>query len=185
MLWHIHVNIHFFLCINVFQGQTALISCFSGHIVEVKIPTSRPLYTKESFLLNLKSRIIQTVSVKSEIIRNEYMLDIELKKKEKIKRKKEKILILKKENPGIEIDEELFLEDSDEESDELPKIYIPPIPNPVLFAIYTPSEKTIWVSIDGYDSGYLYEYDFNNSNPIKSIVIPDKNNTPLTAINVV
>jgi len=54
----------------------------------------------------------------------------------------------------------------------------------VLFAIYTPSEKTIWVSIDGYDAGYLYEYDFQISGPINSIIIPNKNNIPLTAINI-
>lgn len=151
----------------------------------MKIPTSRPLYTKESFLLKLKPRIIQTVSVKSEIIRNEYILELERKKKEKVERKKEKLVILKEENPGIEIDEELFLEDSDDDTIGLPNIFIPPIPNPVLFAIYTPLKQTIWVSIDGYDAGYLYEYDFNNSMPIKSIAIPDKNNTSLTAINLV
>lgn len=59
-----------------------------------------------------------------------------------------------------------------------------PESNPVLFAIYTPSEKTLWVSIDGDGAGYLYEYDFNSSGPINVTIIPDKNNIPLTAINI-
>lgn len=108
---------------------------------------------------------------------------MECKKKEKISIKKEKLKNLKEENPGVEIDEELYFEDSDEDEDP-PKIYIPLVPNPVLFAIYTTSEKTLWVSIDGYDAGYLYEYSFNKPEPINAMVIPDKNNVPLTAIKL-
>jgi len=57
----------------------ALISCASGHIVEVKVPTTRPSYTTESFLLKLESRVIQTMSVKSEIRRQRYFFDLERK----------------------------------------------------------------------------------------------------------
>ncbi|XP_025203883.1 cilia- and flagella-associated protein 44-like [Melanaphis sacchari] len=137
------------------KKDIVLISCASGHIVEVKVPTSRPSYTIESFLLKLELREIQTVSIKEQ-------------------------------NPGVEIDEDLYFEDS-EEDETPPKTYIPPIPNSILFAIYTPSESGIWVSIDGYDAGFLYEYDLETSNPVANahITIPDKNNTPLTAIKVV
>jgi len=98
----------------------------------------------------------------------------------------EKLKIIRGENPDVEIDEVLYFEDSAERDEEPPKIYIPPLPNPVLFAIYTPSEKGIWVSIDGYDAGYLYEYDFNTSRPVMNshILIPYKNNIPLTAITM-
>lgn len=90
---------------------------------------------------------------------------------------------MKAENPGVEIDEELYLEDSDED-EEPPKIYIPPVPNPVLFAVYSPSENTVWASVDGYDAGYLYEYDFDVSKPINAMPIWDKYNIPLTAIKI-
>lgn len=151
------------------QEQTALISCASGHIIEVNIPISRPSYTKESFLLKLESRIIETVSNKCQI-------------KEKNNVKTDKLQIIKKDNLAVEIDKELYFKDSDD--DEPSKIFIPPIRNPVLFAIYTPSEKTLWVSIDGYDAGFLYEYDFNSIGPINTIMIPDKNNISLTAIKI-
>ncbi|XP_022179157.1 uncharacterized protein LOC111039821 isoform X2 [Myzus persicae] len=169
------------------EKQMALISCVSGHVVEVKVPTTRPSYTTESFLLKLESRIIQTMSVKSEIRRHRYCSDLEHKKKDKINKKIEKLKIIREEHPDVEIDEVLYFEDSVEVDEEPPKIYIPPSPNPVLFAIYTPSEKGIWVSIDGYDAGYLYEYDFNTSRPVMNshILIPYKNNTSLTAITMI
>lgn len=116
------------------------------------------------------------------MIRNKYILDFECKKKETISIKNDKLQIIKEKNPTIRIDEELYFKDSNE--DKSLKKCISPIPNPVLFAIYTPSEKTIWVSIDGYDAGFLYEYDFNSTGPISVIKIPDKNNIPLTAIKI-
>jgi len=107
------------------------------------------------------------------------------KKKNKINRKKETLKLLRQQNADVIIDEELYFEDS-EEDEEPPKIFIPPTPNPVLFAIYTPSENGIWVSIDGYDAGYLYEYDVNTSRPVTNAyeTIPDINNTPITAIKI-
>jgi hypothetical protein len=43
----------------------------------------------------------------------------------------------------------------------VPEIYIPEIPNAVLFAIYT-TRDTILLSMAGYDAGFMYEY----SNPV-------------------
>jgi hypothetical protein len=113
-------------------------------------------------------------------------LDLKNKKNDKINRKKENLKIIREQNPGVEIDEELYFEDS-EEDEKPPEVFIPPTPNPILFAMYTPSETGIWVSIDGYDAGYLYEYDLNTSSPVTGahILIPDTNDTPLTAIKIV
>lgn len=134
--------------------------------------------------MKLETRKIKTESVKSELLRDNFIREVEQKKIEKINRKREKLQIILAENVGVEIDEELYFQDS-EEAEEIPKLFIPTIPNPILFAIYTPSEKSLWVSIDGYDAGYLYEYDFNSSGPINSIMIPNiKNNISLTTINI-
>ncbi|XP_050423055.1 cilia- and flagella-associated protein 44 [Adelges cooleyi] len=165
------------------KKRTALVSCASGHILELTFPTSRPLYTKQTFTLNLEPRVIETKSIKSEIIRNEFIKKMNEKKEEKKMRKREKLKILKENNPGVEIDEELYYIDS-EEDEEPPKIYIPPEPNQVLFAIYTPNEKTVWVSIDGYDAGYLYEYDLDTSKPVNFIFIPDKIDLPLSSVSM-
>lgn len=148
------------------------------------IPISRPLYTKESFLLKLESRVIKTVSIKPKFDRDRFnMLDMEVRKKNKSNEMEEELKINREENADIEVHEELFFKDSCVD-DESSQVFVPLISNPVLFAIYTPSEKTLWVSIDGYDAGYLYEYDFNASGPISAIAIPDKNSTPLTAIKI-
>jgi len=111
---------------------------------------------------------------------------LEHKKKDKLKKQMEKLKIIREKNPDAEINEGSYFEDFTEEDEEPPKIYIPPIPNPILFAIYTPSEKGIWVSIDGYDAGYLYEYECNTSKPVMNshILIPNKNNISLTAITM-
>lgn len=123
------------------------------------------------------------MKIKSELLSNQNILNMERKKKEKVKKKKDELKIFKEGNVDVEIDEELYLKDSNED-EVLPKMFIPEIPNPVLFAIYTPSEKSLWVSIDGCDAGYLYEYDFNVSTPINAIMIPNKNGTPMTAIKI-
>lgn len=91
---------------------------------------------------------------------------------------------MKEKNPGMVIDENIiFLGDSNEYGDP-PKSFVSPSPNPVLFAVYTPSEKSLWVSIDGHNAGSLYEYDFGTPGPINATIIPGKNCTPLTAIEM-
>lgn len=48
---------------------------------------------------------------------------------------------------------------ADSESDEeLEPLFIPEIPNKILWMQSTP-EKTIWLSMGGYDAGYIYEYE--------------------------
>jgi len=157
------------------------------------------LYTKESFLLKLESRVIKTVSIRYQIFREQHKLDVERRKEEeKINRKKKRLEINKGKNPYSEIVEDLFVKDlfvedlfvedasveDCSEDKEPPEIDMPSTPNPVLFAIYTPSERTLWVSVDGYDAGLLYEYDFDSPEPINATMIPDKNNISLTTIKI-
>lgn len=122
------------------------------------------------------------MSIKSTLGRDRHVLDAECKKKEKMN-DTEKLNIFSEDNADVKVDEELYFKGSCVDV-EPTKVVEPLIPNPVLFAIYTPSEKTLWVSIDGYDAGYLYEYDFNAPEPISAIAILDKNSTPLTAITI-
>lgn len=118
------------------------------------------------------------MSIKNQIYREQHKLDVERRKKEKIDRKKKRLEIIREKNPYTEIVEKYS------EDEEPPKIDIPSTPNPVLFAIYTPSERTLWISIDGHDAGFLYEYDFDSPEPINATMIPDKNNTSLTTIKI-
>ena len=60
----------------------------------------------------------------------------------------------------------------------MPEIYIPKIPNKVLTAQYI-TRDIIWLSIAGFDAGYMYEYlspeisEDIGKEPIKSIAIYD------------
>lgn len=64
--------------------------------------------------------------------------------------------------------------DSDEE-EELPPLYYPKEPNAILFAKYT-NHNSIWLSVDDYDAGYIYEYKFGAQNPVKSTFLPESDN---------
>ncbi|EGI64268.1 WD repeat-containing protein 52 [Acromyrmex echinatior] len=73
---------------------------------------------------------------------------------------------------------ELISVDIEEKEEPLPEIYIPKIPNKVLTAQYI-SQDIIWLSMAGFDAGYMYEYlspevtEDIGKEPIKSIPIYD------------
>lgn len=60
----------------------------------------------------------------------------------------------------------------------MPEIYVPKIPNKILFAQYI-SRDIIWLSIAGFDAGYMYEYpspeitDSVEQKPVKSTAVYD------------
>lgn len=104
-------------------------------------------------------------------MRREILLkEIEERKVKKRRKKMKKLEKIKKENPGAQINEEVFLEDS-ETDEELGPVHVPKAPNKVLWAQYT-SNGTIWLSMGGYDAGYIYEYDFDHEGPINCTPIP-------------
>lgn len=62
---------------------------------------------------------------------------------------------------------DLYVEDSDSE-EEVEPLYIPKIGNSILWIKYT-TANTIWLTVGGYDSEYVYEYDINQKDPLHSI----------------
>ncbi|XP_015185345.1 PREDICTED: cilia- and flagella-associated protein 44 [Polistes dominula] len=158
--------------------STLLIGCMRGDWAEVELPQSPQSYVKISYeLTHCKPAVFKFHSVKSAIRRNIIKNEIEKKKMIKVEKKREEMEKIKEANPGIEIDEEAFLMDS-EEDPPLPEIYIPEIPNKILMIQYT-NEETVWLSIAGFDAGYMYEYPVPKKDiiieaePIKSTVIYD------------
>lgn len=61
---------------------------------------------------------------------------------------------------------------------DLPEIHIPKIPSPILFATYV--GKSIWLSMGGYDAGYMYEYNLNTEGPTHFQMIPDADDIEIT-----
>uniref|UniRef100_A0A8D0ARD3 Cilia- and flagella-associated protein 44 n=1 Tax=Sander lucioperca TaxID=283035 RepID=A0A8D0ARD3_SANLU len=121
-----------------------LILCQSGHVVEVQRPdpeAERP--TKTFQLPDLSSRSFRFRSIKSRI------KVWEKKKKEREERLKQS------KNPDIEPEEE-----EEEEEEELPSIYIPESPSPLYCGFYSQPGQ-FWLSMGGYDSGFLYHCKFS------------------------
>lgn len=57
---------------------------------------------------------------------------------------------------------------------------MPKTPNAVLWLQYTP-ENTIWVSMGGYDAGYIYEISFKNDAEVRSTPIPGAEDVEITS----
>ncbi|XP_035792074.1 cilia- and flagella-associated protein 44-like [Anopheles albimanus] len=158
---------------------TALVACRHGQLLEVELPEDRVEYTTISYhLRHVEIKQLAFQSVKSEIKRNLLVAEIEKRKQEKRARKQQTLDRMKQDNPKAEINEKAFLADSDDEQ-ELEPLYIPKVANPILWACYT-AEDTLWLSMGGYDAGYVYEYGFDDEDPISCTPIQDAEDTELT-----
>ncbi|XP_055535978.1 cilia- and flagella-associated protein 44 isoform X2 [Wyeomyia smithii] len=158
---------------------TAIIGCLHGQVLEVELPEEPVTYTDTSYhLKNLDIRQLTFQSVKSEIKRNIHIAEIEERKQQKRARKMQSLERIRIENPGVDIDEAAFLKDSEDE-EELEPLYIPKIPNTVLWVQYT-EENTLWLSMGGYDAGFVYEYGFDDEDPISCTPVHGAEGTEIT-----
>ncbi|KAK5643495.1 hypothetical protein RI129_007340 [Pyrocoelia pectoralis] len=154
-------------------SATVMAGCIHGHFIQVKVPKSPQVYTTITYILKEKPIVQRFTTYKAQIRRNIKLAEIEVKKAEKREKKKITLEKLKADNPGMDIDEELFLEDSDSE-EQLEPLHIPDIPNRVLWMQITPDDS-IWLSMAGYDAGYIYEYYMNQTTeiPARYLIIHD------------
>lgn len=159
-------------------------------MVELNVPGGRPAYTKRSFSLAAApgSRTIRTVSVKSEIVRDRLAEDARRRRADKTERRQAAAAAAGDEKGRLSHVAADDLSSDDDDDDDGPPDdadYVPPTPNPVLFAVYGPPPGTdVWTSLDGYDAGYLYTYEFGVDRPVVAAAVPGKNDVPLTAIQV-
>uniref|UniRef100_H0X5H9 Cilia- and flagella-associated protein 44 n=1 Tax=Otolemur garnettii TaxID=30611 RepID=H0X5H9_OTOGA len=142
--------------------STLLIICENGYVLEAPPPTMKEEDDQKVVSYEIKHMSIKCFhfsSVKSKILRL-----IEIEKREERKRLKEKEREERRkqllEQMGDE-EEELQEEEPVEEEEEepLPPIFIPPTPSPILCGFYSEPGK-FWVSLGGYDSGFLYHCAF-------------------------
>lgn len=149
-----------------------LIGTDCGDIIETDLPERPRSYTDISYnLSHIEFRKMSFKSIKSELKRQKHMKEIEKQKKIKILAKMNDLVKMKSENPGINIDENEYLQDS-ESSEKIEPLFYPKIPNKILWLKCT-KNNSILVSVAEYDAGYLYEYKFGEENPINCISIPD------------
>ncbi|KAK5900501.1 hypothetical protein CgunFtcFv8_025459 [Champsocephalus gunnari] len=131
-----------------------LILCQSGHVVEVHSPdpeVQRPGITFH--LPELSSRAFRFRSIKSRIKREQEIARRQAAKDKKQKEREERL----KESKQPDLEPE---EDEEEVEEELPSIFIPKPPSPLYCGFYS-SPGHFWLSMGGYDSGFLYHCQFS------------------------
>lgn len=89
--------------------STILAGCLHGQYVIVDVPKVPQDYTTITYklLVDVQQRCFKTY--KAQIRRDIKISEIEARKAEKLERKREDMERVKQENPGLEIDEEVFL----------------------------------------------------------------------------
>ncbi|XP_072567471.1 cilia- and flagella-associated protein 44 [Paramormyrops kingsleyae] len=134
------------------QGRKALlILCENGHVVEVGAPEpgSRAPRRHSYELEDLPRMHFHFHSVKSHIRRDE---EVTRRKAEKQKRRVEEEQQLK---------ESLEEKEPWGEEEDLPPLYIPDPPSPLLCGFYS-GPGSFWLSMGGFDAGFLYHCRFSS-----------------------
>ncbi|XP_035523590.1 cilia- and flagella-associated protein 44-like [Morone saxatilis] len=129
-----------------------LVLCQSGHVVEVQNPDPEAQKLDKTFQLpELPSRSFRFRSIKSRIKREAEIARRQAVKEKKKKEREERL----KESKQLEEEEE-----EEEEKEELPPLYIPDPPSPLYCGFYSEPGQ-FWLSMGGYDSGFLYHCKFS------------------------
>ncbi|KAJ8316119.1 hypothetical protein KUTeg_006133 [Tegillarca granosa] len=145
-----------------FSKTTLLVFCDEGIVLEVEAPDSSKIDTAHTYLIpDLKIKTQKFKSIKSRVRHEE---DLAKKAKEEEERKKkEEEERRKRIERGLETEseqgDEEGEEDKEEEREEEWKPFIPEEPSPILDGFYT-EEGKFWLSMGGFDAGYIYEYQF-------------------------
>lgn len=154
------------------KWSTVIAGCKLGDVVQADLPERPNAYTETSYHLNnVPLTQFKFMTIKSQIRRNEKIKQIDARKEQKRQRKLKALEKMKRDNPEAEVDEDVFLADSEDE-EVLEPIHIPSPPNPILWIQFT-SDNTIWLSVGGFDAGYVYEYQFEDGDMVSFTPVPD------------
>ncbi|XP_014812720.1 PREDICTED: cilia- and flagella-associated protein 44 [Calidris pugnax] len=170
--------------------STLLILCENGFALQVPAPIPEEHDTVSTYQIkNLPTQYFHFYSIKSRIKLEEEIALREKKKQEKEKARLE--WIKQQQEMGREIEEEEPEEEPQEEP--LPPLYIPEEPSPILCGFYSSPGK-FWLSLGGYDSGFLYHCEFSSNDhqedpdnrqdePFEVIPIEGTDNNPIHRIS--
>ncbi|XP_071842731.1 cilia- and flagella-associated protein 44-like isoform X2 [Apostichopus japonicus] len=183
------------------EKNTLLIFCSNGEIMEVEAPEPGKYDTSKTFKIEgLASRRMTFRSIKSRLRREE---EEARKREEEEKRRQEderKRQLRRQRGLDSDDEEEKKDEEKEEEDEEPEPLYIPDVPSPILFGVYSPHDpNTFWVSMGDFDAGYLYECKFFDdqekammikasqeeaiNEPIRSVAVVDSDDVPIRTIS--
>lgn len=157
------------------KSSTVALGTRLGDVLQIELPeTTTEMYTETTYQLkHLPINHFKFKSIKSQIKRNERIKQIEQRREQKRERKLRELDAKKKENPRFDV--EAFMADSedDEEAEALLEpIYIPDPPSAILW-IQVTVDGTLWLSMAGYDAGYVYEINADDGDLISFNEIPE------------
>ncbi|XP_016055705.1 PREDICTED: cilia- and flagella-associated protein 44 [Miniopterus natalensis] len=143
--------------------STLLIICENGYVLEAPLPTIKEEAVDHDVvsyeIKDMHIKCFHFSSVKSKIMR---FIEIEKRKKRKELKEREKEERRKRLEEAGE-DEDKDSQEEGEEGDEpeepLPEIFVPDGPCHILCGFYSAPGK-FWVSLGGYNSGFLYHCEF-------------------------
>lgn len=161
------------------KSSAAVFGCRHGDVLQIELPEAPlDIYTETTYQLkHLPINHFKFKSIKSQIKRNERIKQIEQRREQKRERKMREVEEKKRENPRFDV--EAFLADSDDEMEEvLEPIYIPDPPSAILWLQVT-IDGTLWVSMAGYDAGYVYELSLDDGDLLSFNEIPDATDTEM------
>ncbi|XP_038318346.1 cilia- and flagella-associated protein 44 isoform X1 [Canis lupus familiaris] len=148
---------------NSHPDSTLLIICENGYVLETPYPTikeeeeNRDVVSYE--IKDMYIKCFHFSSVKSKTLRF-----IEIEKRKRLKELKEKQKEERRKQLAAEMggngEKEFHAEEEEVEAEEpLPEIFIPSTPCHILCGFYSEPGK-FWVSLGGYDAGFLYHCEF-------------------------
>ncbi|KAG5669779.1 hypothetical protein PVAND_000072 [Polypedilum vanderplanki] len=160
------------------RRATGVFGCKLGEFIEVDLPELPQMYERTTYYLaHVPVKRFKFKSIKSTIKRNEKMKAIEARREERRKLKLKELKRMKKESPEVYINIDEFLADSDDE-EVLDSIYVPDPPNKILWIKYT-RDGTFWLSLDGYDAGYIYECCKESGELLSYTAVPQAEDAPM------
>ncbi|KAL0968428.1 hypothetical protein UPYG_G00266720 [Umbra pygmaea] len=144
--------------------NTLLVLCGSGHVVEVQAPDLEALNPGTTYHLSgLSTRHFTFSSIKSRIKREEERAHRQALKAKRQTDGEEPL------NGAEEQEREPVEEEEEEEEEELTPLYTPHPPSPLYCGFYS-QPGAFWLSMGGYDSGFLYHCRFSdqqNEDPLQ------------------
>ncbi|XP_048773099.2 cilia- and flagella-associated protein 44-like isoform X2 [Ostrea edulis] len=176
---------------SAFKKSTLLAFCEDGLVLEIDSPDGATFDTSKTFhITGLPMKSFTFKSIKSRLRHEE-----ELEKKrieEEERKKKEEEERRKRIERGLETESEQGDVEEERKAPEPEwKPYIPSEPSPIMTGFYS-EEGQFWLSMGGFDSGYLYEYKFMSEGqrlalpeevrdePLQSIPVTNSNDVPVT-----
>ncbi|XP_075710812.1 cilia- and flagella-associated protein 44 isoform X1 [Rhinoderma darwinii] len=136
------------------EQSALLVLCENGFAVQIPAPAPEKMDLVLSYeIFNLPLSYFRFSSIKSKIEREEQLERI--RKNREQKSKEREAWIQQQKERGVELSEDDLLPITDDEEEKLPELYVPKDPSPILCGFYA-SPGTFWLSLDGYDSGFLY-----------------------------